>query len=794
MQKAIYSFIIFFLLQGIIFSQSSVTERKLHNNWSFKQKGSENWFPATVPGCVHLDLMKNKIIKDPYFQLNESKVQWIDKKDWIYQKEFFLNEAINYQNHEIIFEGLDTYASVYLNDNLILKSNNMHRTHIADVKPFLKTGKNTLRVVLESPIKKGLELYNALGYTIPVSANDQAEKGQVEGGKRVNVFTRKAAYHYGWDWGPRLVTSGIWRPIILRSWNKCKIKDFNIKYSLDSSAMVSTNLLIESTVDQEPANITITLNDSIVVNKDFKLLIGEQNIISHFSIDHPKLWWPNGIGEQYLYDIKAQVTLKDNRVFANQKQGIRTIVLEVQDSTKSPNFFFKVNGYPVFSKGVNYIPQDIFLPRVSTKDYQKLLSAAANANMNMIRVWGGGIYEDDRFYELCDSLGLMVWQDFMFACAMYPGDSSFLENVRLEAIDNYNRIKKHTSIALWCGNNENLAAWKRWGWEATAIKEQSAQIADKIWHNYDTLFHHILPKVVRDYHPEHGHSKNTNATNYWASSPSASPGIPESYKTGDTHYWGVWWGKEPFENFNSKISPELNFSIYKQDSTFLNTKFHSNIKYQVTNRTSLYISFSSENSEKLSNASLERIESFKSKFFGFGYATRVPKKNHFDKTTFSFNINPSFGKRKDTNGSSHQIKLESTLSYLLDLNQRNSFYFKNSIGILNSKSYIENELFRIGGNNTIRGFKEQSLYLKEYLIQSIEYRYHTANNAFLYSITDLALVSATNQTEKLLGMGIGYLFSTNNAQINISTAIGSSSNTPINLKNTQFFVNWVNFF
>ena len=572
MQKAIYSFIIFFLLQGIIFSQSSVTERKLHNNWSFKQKGSENWFPATVPGCVHLDLMKNKIIEDPYFQLNESKVQWIDKKDWIYQKEFFLNEAINYQNHEIIFEGLDTYASVYLNDNLILKSNNMHRTHIADVKPFLKTGKNTLRVVLESPIKKGLELYNALGYTIPVSANDQAEKGQVEGGKRVNVFTRKAAYHYGWDWGPRLVTSGIWRPITLRSWNKCKIKDFNIKYSLDSSAMVSTNLLIESTVDQEPAKITITLNDSIVVNKDFKLLTGEQNIISHFSIDHPKLWWPNGIGEQYLYDIKAQVTLKDNRVFANQKQGIRTIVLEVQDSTKSPNFFFKVNGYPVFSKGVNYIPQDIFLPRVSTKDYQKLLSAAANANMNMIRVWGGGIYEDDRFYELCDSLGLMVWQDFMFACAMYPGDSSFLENVRLEAIDNYNRIKKHTSIALWCGNNENLAAWKRWGWEATAIKEQSAQIADKIWYNYDTLFHHILPKVVRDYHPEHGHSKNTNATNYWASSPSASPGIPESYKTGDTHYWGVWWGKEPFENFNSKISPfmsEYGFQSFPEYASFM---------------------------------------------------------------------------------------------------------------------------------------------------------------------------------------------------------------------------------
>jgi beta-mannosidase len=225
-------------------------------------------------------------------------------------------------------------------------------------------------------------------------------------------------------------------------------------------------------------------------------------------------------------------------------------------------------------KGVNYIPQDVFLNRVANSSYEKLILSAADANMNMIRVWGGGVYEDERFYELCDSLGLLVWQDFMFACSMYPGDDDFLENVRLEAENNFNRISKHTSVALWCGNNENLSAWKRWGWEETAIKEQSKAIAERIWKSYDTLFHHILPSVVnvsmanKINHPTH---------NYWASSPSSSQAVPESYQSGDTHYWGVWWGKEPFESFNSQISSfmsEYGFQSFPAYSTF--EKFATN--------------------------------------------------------------------------------------------------------------------------------------------------------------------------------------------------------------------------
>ena len=563
-------FLLFFIVDNT--SQNTTFVKKIHDNWSFQQKGTLRWYKATVPGCIHTDLMANGIIKDPYYRLNESEVQWVDKVDWIYQNTFTItNNEIQKQHHEIQFEGLDTYASVFLNDSLILKSNNMHRTYIIDVKKLLVVGENYLKIILESPIKKGLELYDSLDYIIPVSANDQANTGNVEEGKRISVFTRKAGYHYGWDWGPRLVTSGIWRPVTLNSWNDVRIKDFNISYSFDGPSFIKTDVLVESSVKNKNALLKITINDSTVISSNVLLKKGEQNLVNHFSLKSPKLWWPNGMGEQYLYDFNAEIQFNNAVSSSGQKLGFKTIYLETKDSTLSPNFFFNVNGYPTFAKGVNYIPQDIFINRIKSTNYESLLVAAAKANMNMIRVWGGGIYEDKRFYELCDSLGLMVWQDFMFACAMYPGDSGFLENVRLEAIDNYNRLKKHTCIVLWCGNNENLSAWKRWGWEKTVIKEQSKEVADKIWHDYDTLFHHILPKVVYQNYPEQGFSKNNNWQVYWSSSPSAKEGITESYKFGDTHYWGVWWGKEPFENYNTKISSfmsEYGFQSFPEYQTF----------------------------------------------------------------------------------------------------------------------------------------------------------------------------------------------------------------------------------
>jgi len=547
--------------------QAVLTERELTENWGFKEVDSRDWLPASVPGTVHTDLMANGLIEDPFYRLNERKVQWVDKKDWVYQCSFEISpEEFERQHHELRFEGLDTYASVYINDIRVLQTNNMHRTYTVDVKEHLLEGTNTLRILLESPIKKGVELYDALDYKIPVSANDQAETGEVPGGKRVNVFTRKAAYHYGWDWGPRLVTSGIWRPVTLISWDDFRISDMVLNQELNGDvARILAHLEIESSIENANALLQLQLDDDVIASTKVRLSKGKQDFNIPIKIDRPELWWPNGLGKQHLYNLQVKLQRKEVISTVNQNIGIRTIELTADSTLSQPNFYFKVNGKPTFAKGVNYIPQDIFLPRVSHKDYERILQAAADANMNMIRVWGGGVYEDDRFYELCDSLGLMVWQDFMFACAMYPGDAEFLENVRQEAIDNVKRLQKHPSMALWCGNNEVLAAWKRWGWEQTAIEEQSPEIANKIWQHYDTLFHHILPEVVSEYH---------RGIDYWASSPSASEGLPEEYTHGDTHYWGVWWGKEPFDNFNTKISSFMSeygfqsFPIYESFEKF----------------------------------------------------------------------------------------------------------------------------------------------------------------------------------------------------------------------------------
>ena len=547
--------------------QAVLTERELTENWGFKEVDTRDWLPASVPGTVHTDLMANGLIEDPFYRLNERKVQWVDKKDWVYQCSFEISpEEFERQHHELRFEGLDTYASVYINDIRVLQSNNMHRTYTVDVKEHLLEGTNTLRILLESPIKKGVALYDALDYKIPVSANDQAETGEVPGGKRVNVFTRKAAYHYGWDWGPRLVTSGIWRPVTLISWDDFRISDMVLNQELNGDvARILAHLEIESSIENANALLQLKLDDDVIASTKVRLSKGKQDFNIPIKIDRPELWWPNGLGKQHLYNLQVKLQRKEVISTVNQNIGIRTIELTADSVLSQPNFYFKVNGKPTFAKGVNYIPQDIFLPRVSHKDYERILQAAADANMNMIRVWGGGVYEDERFYELCDSLGLMVWQDFMFACAMYPGDAEFLENVKQEAIDNVKRLQKHPSMALWCGNNEVLAAWKRWGWEQTAIEEQSPEIANKIWQHYDTLFHHILPEVVSEYH---------RGIDYWASSPSASEGLPEEYTHGDTHYWGVWWGKEPFENFNTKISSFMSeygfqsFPIYESFEKF----------------------------------------------------------------------------------------------------------------------------------------------------------------------------------------------------------------------------------
>lgn len=524
----------------------SIIEFELTENWQFKKQSDSTWYQATVPGTVHTDLIALGKIKDPYYRLNEHDLQWIDKENWEYQTTFSVSKTLlSKPNIELDFSGLDTYAKVYLNNSLILESDNMFRTYTVDVKSLLTDGNNHLRILFESPIKKGIEKYDSTGYKLPVSDNDLAAIGKVQDEKQVSIYSRKAGYHFGWDWGPRLVTSGIWRPIKLKSWDHHTIDDLFIEQnSLDEQAHLTAHLEITADKACKDVSFEINVNKNLVKIVTLELSTGKNSISIPFEIDQPKRWWPNGMGKQNLYNIEVIVTGNDYQDFKSHPIGLRTIELVTEPDSIGASFYFKINGTPLFMKGANYIPQDVFLTRATSARYEQLLNAAKTANMNMLRVWGGGIYENDEFYTLCDQKGLLVWQDFMFACAMFPGDRDFLDNVKQEAIDNIKRLRNHTSIALWCGNNEILSAWENWGWEKKVIEKQSQEIADTIWKAYDDIFHKILPEAVSSY---------DNTRSYWPSSPGSEFGKKESLEKGDAHYWMVWWGKHPFDTYNTVI-------------------------------------------------------------------------------------------------------------------------------------------------------------------------------------------------------------------------------------------------
>jgi len=500
----------------------------LNENWEFKQSDSLIWRSAEVPGCIHTDLLKHKIIKEPFIGTNEDIVQWVENKDWEYKTDFKLSENIfNKEKIDLIFEGLDTYAKVYLNDSLIITSNNMFITYVIECKDILTSDNNQLLIVFKSPVNEGLYLWEEYPYNVP-------------GGYK--VLTRKAGFHYGWDWGARLVTSGIWRPVKIHAWNTAKIN--NIQISTDS---ISENLAkLKASYDTDiftegKYSLSIKYNDKILNTQTMFFEQGEHSTDLTFHIKEPKLWWTNGLGEAFLYKFDFELS-KDNKIIDLKtiSHGIRTVELVKEKDEYGESFYFKLNNVPVFMKGANYIPQDNFQNRVTKKDYEKLIQIVCESNMNMLRVWGGGIYENDYFYELCDKNGILIWQDFMFACAMYPGNIDFLEDVNTEVKQNIKRLRNHPCIALWCGNNEIDEAWHNWGWSSAFSKEDSA----KIYSGYDTLFHKIIPNAI---------SKLDPSRKYHPSSPQYGRGNHLSQYYGDSHYWGIWHDAEPFENYELKV-------------------------------------------------------------------------------------------------------------------------------------------------------------------------------------------------------------------------------------------------
>lgn len=408
----------------------------IKNGWQFRQEKTVKWNAATVPGEVHTDLLNNKLIPDPFFRDNEKKLQWIEKKNWEYKTSFQVTpEALKKKNAALVFDGLDTYATVYLNGKQILKANNMFRQWRVDVKKYLNPGTNKLVVVfLSAQNAVDLLAKKDLPFVIPDNPR---------------LYVRKAQYHFGWDWGPKFTTCGIWKEVRLE------------------------------TFDEKTPEKPYVLN--------------------------------------------------------------RKIELVQQPDSLGKSFYFKIDDKPVYMKGANYIPSDAFLSRVTKKDYEKIVLSAKDANMNMLRVWGGGIYEDDYFYDLCDKYGINVWQDFMFAGTMVPGDKAFFDNVKEEVQYQVKRLRHHPSIVLWCGNNESDEAFKNWGWQKSM--NMSKQDSTRLWKDYVRLFQDSIPKWVKEVDDKRP---------YISSSPLFGWGRKQSITEGDSHYWGTWWGLEDIEVVKNK--------------------------------------------------------------------------------------------------------------------------------------------------------------------------------------------------------------------------------------------------
>jgi hypothetical protein len=521
---------------------ATVNRRDINDGWRFRQGRSDIWYPATVPGTVHTDLMANDIIEDPFFRLNERSVQWVDKEDWMYETQLIATpEELASGNQELVFYGLDTYADVYLNGAPLLNADNMHRTWRVDVKGKLKEGPNKFEVYFHSPIKVDLPKCDLYDYEFNTGP-DQSQNGGIFN-KLVSIFARKAGYHYGWDWGPRLVTSGIWRPIVLETWDGPRISDVQVIQNKVDASKANLTLIAEVTAgeDMAAAMVEFKADGKKIAGKEVSLKKGVNRVEVDAVMDKPKLWWPNGLGEPYLYDFVTVLDAGETTDSHSQEIGIRSIKLHNDKDEYGHNLYFEVNGKPVFMKGVDMVPLDSFLPRVSKEKYEKHVLDAKNVNMNMIRVWGGGVYEDDYFYQLCDRNGILVWQDFMFACSTYPADEKFLASIRSEAIDNVRRLRNHACIALWCGNNECQDVFYGWGNRKKYYEEKG--VLPLLESQFKAMYFKTLPEVVKEY---------GGGTSYRPSSPFAFEDTPSDGINGDDHYWGVWHGRDSIGHYNVK--------------------------------------------------------------------------------------------------------------------------------------------------------------------------------------------------------------------------------------------------
>jgi beta-mannosidase len=514
----------------------------LNSNWQFRQHldnasgantpTATEWHAAVVPGDIHLDLLRNKMIGDPFYRNSENQLQWIEKASWDYRTTVQVSSSMmSHQHVELVFEGLDAACDVYLNGQKIASPDNTFREWRVDIKNKAKAGANELLIYFPSPIK---------------AAHDVAVKDPWQ--PRIHIdektYIRKAAYEYGWDWGPRFVTSGIWKPAYLETWDDARIADLFVEQKDVSAAAAHIDVQTEVLASHAgPARLTLAYGLGSAVQKTEQkvtLNAGLNHLDLPIEINHPGLWYPAGYGSQPVYHFHAQIDVGGKPADeAEAKTGLRSVTLRREPDQWGRSFEFVVNGIPVFAKGADIIPFDSFPNRVTTSDYRRILQSAKDANMNMVRHWGGGYYESHEFYDICDELGLMVWQDMMFGNDWQPGTYGFKLQIEREAEYQIRRLRNHPSIVLWSGNNETELA-RDWNGRGNL----STDVRLRLWEDYLTEFSGILARTAARLDPE---------TPYWPSSPSADyEDVSDMYQSGDNHDWSVWHGNADFEEFEKR--------------------------------------------------------------------------------------------------------------------------------------------------------------------------------------------------------------------------------------------------